>query len=347
MLALLGAAMPAAAAAWQPCNAAGVTAPLATRRSVPPYPEPARLSGAEGYVEVALTILRDGSVGWAHVLRAEPRGFFEAASLDGVRSWQFEPAQMDGQAIECQMRTRLKFRLAEGVEPGGAGTPASRAEEPIARREPVYPESARVAGTEGYAEVAFSVLADGRVVDAEVLAAVPRGEFETAALAAVRAWRFATAAAGSVPRRYTRRFDFSLPQYAASRGPVASFLAAAAMPPGTCEQKLSGRVRLEADLGADGTVRAVRVLDARPPGVFDATALAVLRRSQLQTAYRAGVPVAATALATLTFDPDEARCPGADAGSPRTGPRGSPAPRVSSTADEPKPGRDRTVRVAR
>ena len=55
---------------------------------------------------------------------------------------------------------------------------------------PVYPAVARADGVEGSVTVRYNVTADGAVANARVVASVPPGVFDEAALAAVRSWRF-------------------------------------------------------------------------------------------------------------------------------------------------------------
>lgn len=55
---------------------------------------------------------------------------------------------------------------------------------------PVYPESARKRGVEGWVELAFTVQPNGTVEDVEVRNASPADTFDDAAIRAVRGWRF-------------------------------------------------------------------------------------------------------------------------------------------------------------
>jgi len=318
------------AAAWIPCNAPGLDPPVVAERAAPPYPESARLAGAEGFVEVAFAVLRDGHVGWVRILRAEPSGFFEAAALDGVRDWRFVPARQDGEAVECRIQTRVRFTLSDSVAVR-PGSERAASDQPA----PVYPEQARIEGLEGYVEVSFTVDRDGSVASAEVTLAMPRGEFEAAALAAVRAWSFEPDPAG--PRTETRRFEFSLPD-SYPRPPASSQLAAAPLPVEACTQRIAGRVKLEVETDDDGRINAARILESRPAGLFDATALAVARNSRLAPAWRGGLPIPATALLTLDFRPDEAHCPGGAEPSPPSQPSRRPAsPTVSMLRPDDTP----------
>lgn len=312
----------ALAASWTPCSDPGLDPAVVVERAAPPYPESARLAGAEGFVEVAFTVLRDGHVGWVRILRAEPSGFFESAALYGVRDWRFEPARRDGEPVECRIQTRVRFTLSDSVAVRPGGEAASNAQPA-----PVYPEQARIEGLEGYVEVSFTVGRDGSVAGAEVTLAMPRGEFEAAALAAVRAWSFQPDPARV--RTETRRFEFSLPD-SYPRPPASSRLAAAPLPVEACTQRIAGRVKLEVDTDDDGRINAARILESRPAGLFDATALAIARNSRLAPAWRGGVPIPATALLTLDFRPDEAHCPGGAGPSPPAQPSRRPAsPTVS------------------
>jgi TonB family protein len=217
-----------------------------------------------------------------------------------VRSWRFAPATQGGEAIECRLRTRLRFTL---TDPAATAAAAPGGDRP----QPLYPPGLLQARIEGYAEVEYELDADGTVKDARILAAMPRGEFENAALAAVRGWR-GPAAAGAGARIETRRFDFRLPDSVLDVVP-ATLLASAPFPMAACERGTTGRVVLEVETEASGQVREARILDAEPAGLFDATALAIARGSRLSPAYRDGLPIPATALLTLRFDPARATCP--------------------------------------
>lgn len=316
------------AGAWVSCEQKGLTPPVAIYREAPAYPLAVRAIGLEGVVEVSLTVLRDGSVGWVRVFRAEPRGYFEQAATEGVRQWRFEPARANGEPIECRMRTRVRFALTD---------PAAIAPEAVsgARLQPVYPAALLQERIEGYAEVEFDRDANGAVRNARVIAAMPRGEFERAVLAAVRGWHGAPAA----PGHETRRFDFRLPDTRLD-GVPATTLASAPFPMAACERRVTGRVTLEAATDANGRVLEARILAAEPAGLFDATALAVARASHLSPAYRDGQPIAATALLTLFFDPEKATCP--NLRSPdRDPPPYRPEPRVTRHDERTFPRADR------
>ncbi len=289
-----------AASAWVPCNAYGLTPPATISREAPAYPMAMRELDIEGTVELSLTVLADGTVGWVRVLRAEPRGYFEQAAIAGVRAWRFRPARRADRAVECRMLTRVRFALVDTVDsPVDAGGD---------RPAPAYPQSLLTGRVEGYVEVEFAVTTTGAVRQARVINAMPRGEFEAAALAAIRHWRLDDPPASGTERR-TRRFEFRLPDSTLGEVPPTLF-ASAPFPMRACEQRITGRVTLQVETDALGAVQSARILSAQPAGLFDALALAISRGSRLSPAYRDGRPVPATALLTLVFDPAQATCPG-------------------------------------
>ena len=326
-----------AASGWIPCDQPGITPPVAIQREAPAYPQSVRAIGIEGSVELALTVLRDGSVGWVRIVRAEPRGYFEQAATDGVRHWRFTPARMNDEPVECRMLTRVRFALADTVDALDRGQDADR---PV----PAYPAALLRERIEGFAEIEFERAADGTVGDARVINAMPRGEFERAALAAVRGWR--PAPVEGPARRETRRFEFRLPDTSLAVVPPTT-LGSAPFPMAACEQRVTGRVALEVDTDATGQVLKARILEAEPSGMFDGTALAIARGSRLTPAYRDGQPVAATALLTLFFDPEQATCPGIHSPDREPAPTRRPQPRVGRHDERPVPRAEEWLALSR
>ncbi|MGY3903533.1 TonB family protein [Aeromonas lusitana] len=75
-------------------------------------------------------------------------------------------------------------------ESQGVGIAVGNMLTPLQRVEPVYPYRAQQAGIEGSVTLRFTVDADGRVQDVEVLEAKPKRQFERAAIQAVSKWRY-------------------------------------------------------------------------------------------------------------------------------------------------------------
>ena len=64
---------------------------------------------------------------------------------------------------------------------------------PVSRAQPIYPESAMAAGTEGFVELTFTVNSKGTVQDVKVLRSQPAKIFDDAAIAAVKKWVYTPA----------------------------------------------------------------------------------------------------------------------------------------------------------
>ena len=87
-------------------------APKPTIQTAIPYPVRAKAQGLEGYVLLSVLISPTGSVERVKVLEAQPAGVFEAAAEAGVKSWKFEPAQYQGQAVRVWATQRVRFDLS-------------------------------------------------------------------------------------------------------------------------------------------------------------------------------------------------------------------------------------------
>ncbi|ABI66511.1 outer membrane transport energization protein TonB [Maricaulis maris MCS10] len=73
---------------------------------------------------------------------------------------------------------------------------------------PEYPRGAERRGIEGSVRIAYSIDADGNVVNAQVVEASPEGVFDRAALAAIENWRYAPAAGQT--DGHSRELEFRL-----------------------------------------------------------------------------------------------------------------------------------------
>ncbi|MFL9594283.1 TonB family protein [Aeromonas schubertii] len=71
----------------------------------------------------------------------------------------------------------------DGIGVGGLLTP-------LQRIEPIYPYRAQQAGIEGEVTLKFVVDPNGQVQDVTIVSAKPRGQFELAAMQALRKWRY-------------------------------------------------------------------------------------------------------------------------------------------------------------
>ncbi|MDB5671097.1 MAG: TonB family protein [Alphaproteobacteria bacterium] len=80
----------------------------------PPYPASAQREGAEGSVQVRVSIGADGRVKAVEKVRASRDDFFVATERQALRYWRFKPALLDGKPIESSKLMSVTFRLDEG-----------------------------------------------------------------------------------------------------------------------------------------------------------------------------------------------------------------------------------------
>lgn len=104
-------AAPTATSAHTPAPSVSTTAPVLQRRVEPYYPQEARRSRREGWVEVQFTVRPDGHVGAVKVLQSEPGSVFDLAATRAVQRWVFAPATRNGRPVAVSLRQRLDFRL--------------------------------------------------------------------------------------------------------------------------------------------------------------------------------------------------------------------------------------------
>lgn len=67
-------------------------------------------------------------------------------------------------------------------------------------------------------------------------------------------------------------------------------------------QRLSGKVRLELKLEADGRIGGLEVVSASPPGVFDASTIDAFRDARFAPAQKNGRPVRARVVIEIVYD---------------------------------------------
>lgn len=73
-------------------------------------------------------------------------------------------------------------------------------------------------------------------------------------------------------------------------------------PPNADRRRISGTVRLQIEIEADGRVRDVSVVSANPPGVFEDSARAAFRDARFAPAQRNGRPVRARVLIEVLYE---------------------------------------------
>lgn len=81
-------------------------------RIEPDYPTRAEQRGIEGWVTVEFTITPAGTVEDPSVVAAHPPRVFDAAALQAVRKWKYNPKILNGEAVAREgMQVTLLFEL--------------------------------------------------------------------------------------------------------------------------------------------------------------------------------------------------------------------------------------------
>jgi TonB family protein len=75
------------------------------------YPARARAADIEGSVTLSLLIDAHGKVDHINVISAQPRGYFEQAALDMLRSQRFTPALIHNRPVKSRWHTVVRYRL--------------------------------------------------------------------------------------------------------------------------------------------------------------------------------------------------------------------------------------------
>ncbi len=83
----------------------------ATQVTTPVYPQSARSRGLSGYVLLELTINERGMISDVIVLKSEPQGVFDQASIDAVKKWTFSPAMNEGKVVMSKIKQKVNFEL--------------------------------------------------------------------------------------------------------------------------------------------------------------------------------------------------------------------------------------------
>ena len=83
------------------------------KRVEPKYPSSAARVGREGWVKVSMVVDTDGTVKDVVVLDSMGGKGFEREALKAVQSWQYSPAEINGEKIEQCSTVQLDFRLAD------------------------------------------------------------------------------------------------------------------------------------------------------------------------------------------------------------------------------------------
>jgi protein TonB len=83
----------------------------------PRYPAAARRRGIEGEVLVEVRVGADGAPAGVEILRSSGSALLDAAAVEALERWRFEPARSGGQPVAGTVEIPVTFKL---TEPGGS-----------------------------------------------------------------------------------------------------------------------------------------------------------------------------------------------------------------------------------
>ena len=105
------------AAAPRAGSEAGITPPRygfgSAANPIPRYPETARENGWEGVVMLSVSVGAGGEALSVSISKSSGHGLLDAAAVDAVRRWRFEPARRAGVPIAATALVPIRFRLEE------------------------------------------------------------------------------------------------------------------------------------------------------------------------------------------------------------------------------------------
>ncbi|MEM9123554.1 MAG: TonB family protein [Pseudomonadota bacterium] len=90
----------------------GAQAPEPLTLPPPAYPEEARRTALEGYVDVMFSVSPEGRVVNPAVLGAEPPGVFDRAALEALSRWRYTATD---KGSNTPFKVRIRFKLDDGV----------------------------------------------------------------------------------------------------------------------------------------------------------------------------------------------------------------------------------------
>jgi protein TonB len=90
------------------------TPPKMLRKPPPVYPPAAAVKGAEGAVFLEMTVSEKGEPTDVRVEDSIPA--LDAAAVDNVQRWRFEPARKGGKKVRARVYGEVRFRLAGGED---------------------------------------------------------------------------------------------------------------------------------------------------------------------------------------------------------------------------------------
>ena len=228
------------------------------------YPQPALEQAAEGYVVVRFGVSTTGAVRDLKVVGSEPSGIFDGAARDAASKMKFETTRFNP---DDKILHKFTFSLDS---------------RPHIAVEARYPAEAKRQQLHGHVIVEFDINKDGKVENPEAIYSEV-SVFETAAIVAVSQFSFAS---GNPVKGVLHKIEFSLDQPYHPLSKVEP-----EYPEQALLDNIEGYVILRFEVSETGAVENAEVLEAKPPNIFDESALNAAKQFKYKPAYVNGKPV--------------------------------------------------------
>ncbi len=95
--------------------------PVAIHRVSPEYPRRARMSEAQGWVELEFSLKSNGRVRDVKVIDSSPRRIFDRAARRAMKKWRFDPATVTGERLTQRFDFVLEGEPVEEIAPDWRG----------------------------------------------------------------------------------------------------------------------------------------------------------------------------------------------------------------------------------
>lgn len=93
-------------------QAIGSSEVLPLVRIEPQYPQRARVSGTEGWVELSFDVTKTGSVTNVQIIASQPWKIFDISARRAVLKWKYKARIINGKAtMQKDLKTRFEFKL--------------------------------------------------------------------------------------------------------------------------------------------------------------------------------------------------------------------------------------------
>jgi protein TonB len=77
----------------------------------PPYPDTAQINGEQGNVVLDVQVNSNGRVRNVKIAQSSGFGDLDNAAIEGVLSWRYRPAVVDGDTVTSWTKVTIAFRL--------------------------------------------------------------------------------------------------------------------------------------------------------------------------------------------------------------------------------------------